>query len=134
MKRSAHNIRFFATYAEQLHSEVWDMSDRNAQNQVLYQPAGVTAVVTPWNAPMMLSTWRIGPALAAGNTVVVKPPEWAPLTASLLADITSDAGLPDGVLNMVQGLGSQAGAALAARPDVARVAFTGSAASGRAVA
>jgi 5-carboxymethyl-2-hydroxymuconic-semialdehyde dehydrogenase len=77
----------------------------------------------------MLATWRIAPALAAGNTVVAKPPEWAPLTASLLADITREAGLPDGVFNVVQGLGTEAGAPLAAHPGVARVAatmFTGS--------
>jgi 5-carboxymethyl-2-hydroxymuconic-semialdehyde dehydrogenase len=82
----------------------------------------------------MLATWRIAPALAAGNTVVAKPPEWAPLTASLLADITREAGLPDGVFNVVQGLGEEAGAALAAHTDLARVAFTGSAATGRLVA
>ena len=73
-----------------------------------YHPAGVTAIITPWNAPLMLATWRIGPALAAGNTVVLKPPEWAPLTASLLADITKEAGLPDGVFNVVQGTGRDA--------------------------
>jgi 5-carboxymethyl-2-hydroxymuconic-semialdehyde dehydrogenase len=67
----------------------------------------VTAVITPWNAPLMLATWRIAPALAAGNTVVAKPPEWAPLTAGLLADITRAAGLPDGVFNVVQGLGAR---------------------------
>jgi 5-carboxymethyl-2-hydroxymuconic-semialdehyde dehydrogenase len=94
----------------------------------------VTAVITPWNAPLMLATWRIAPALAAGNTVVAKPPEWAPLTASLLADITREAGLPDGVFNVVQGLGAEAGAPLVAHPGVARVAFTGSVATGRQVA
>jgi 5-carboxymethyl-2-hydroxymuconic-semialdehyde dehydrogenase len=74
----------------------------------------------------MLATWRIGPALAAGNTVVLKPPEWAPLTASLLADITAQAGLPEGVFNVVQGLGPQAGAALSAHPGIRRMSFTGS--------
>jgi 5-carboxymethyl-2-hydroxymuconic-semialdehyde dehydrogenase len=82
----------------------------------------------------MLATWRIAPALAAGNTVVLKPPEWAPLTASLLADITKDAGLPDGVFNVVQGLGTEAGAALAGHPEIARLAFTGSIRTGRLVA
>ena len=75
---------------------------------------------------MMLTTWKIGPALAAGNTVVVKPPEWAPLTCSLLADIARDAGVPDGVLNVVQGIGEEAGAALVAHPDLDRISFTGS--------
>ena len=91
-----------------------------------WDPAGVTAIVTPWNAPLMLATWRIGPALAAGNTVVAKPPEWAPLTASLFADIAHEAGLPAGVFNVVQGLGTEAGAPLVAHPDVRRVCFTGS--------
>ena len=86
----------------------------------------MTAIITPWNAPLMLATWRIGPALAAGNTVVLKPPEWAPLTASLLADISADAGLPPGVLNVVQGLGAEAGAALTVHPGIRRLAFTGS--------
>ena len=86
----------------------------------------MTAVITPWNAPLMLATWRIGPALAAGNTVVAKPPECAPLTASLLADITAEAGLPPGVFNVVQGLGPEAGAALSAHPGIRRMSFTGS--------
>ncbi len=91
-----------------------------------YDPAGVAAIITPWNAPLMLATWRIGPALAAGDTVVVKPPEWAPLTASLLADITAEAGLPDGVFNVVQGTGVEAGAPLTAHPGINRLSFTGS--------
>ncbi len=91
-----------------------------------YDPAGVAVLITPWNAPLMLTTWKIGPALAAGNTVVVKPPEWAPLTCSLLADIASEAGIPDGVLNVVQGIGEEAGASLIANGDVDRISFTGS--------
>ena len=82
----------------------------------------------------MLATWRIAPALAAGDAVIAKPPEWAPLTASLLADITRDAGMPDGAFNVVQGIGEEAGAALVAHPDVGRVAFTGSVATGKLVA
>ena len=99
-----------------------------------WDPSGVAVVITPWNAPLMLATWRIAPALAAGNTVVVKPPEWAPLTASLLADIAHDAGLPDGAFNVVQGIGEEAGAALVANPGVDRIAFTGSVPTGRLVA
>ena len=94
-----------------------DWQTRGHRNHVTWDPAGVTAVVTPWNAPLMLATWRIAPALAAGNTVVAKPPEWAPLTASLLADIAAEAGLPDGVLNVVQGFGAEAGAPLVAHPE-----------------
>jgi 5-carboxymethyl-2-hydroxymuconic-semialdehyde dehydrogenase len=110
------------------------MEIRGHREQVSWAPSGVTAVITPWNAPLMLATWRIAPALAAGNTVVAKPPEWAPLTASLLADITAAAGLPDGVFNVVQGLGEEAGAPLAAHPGLARVCFTGSVPTGRLVA
>ena len=87
-----------------------------------WAPAGVTAVITPWNAPLMLATWRIAPALAAGNTVVAKPPEWAPLTASLLADITREAGLPDGVFNVVQGLGERGRRGAGGAPGRGRVA------------
>jgi aminomuconate-semialdehyde/2-hydroxymuconate-6-semialdehyde dehydrogenase len=130
--RVAHNFRFFADWLAELDGDGLEISGH--AEHVSWDPAGVTAVITPWNAPLMLATWRIAPALAAGNTVVAKPPEWAPLTASLLADITSEAGLPDGVFNVVQGLGIRAGAALVDHPGVARVAFTGSAATGRAVA
>jgi acyl-CoA reductase-like NAD-dependent aldehyde dehydrogenase len=130
--RAAQNFRFFADWLGQLGAG--DLEINGHREQVSWDPAGVTAVITPWNAPLMLATWRIAPALAAGNTVVAKPPEWAPLTASLLADITRDAGLPDGVFNVVQGLGPEAGAPLAAHPDLARVSFTGSVTTGRLVA
>jgi len=132
MPRVAHNFRFFADWLLQL--DAGELEIREHRQRVSWCPSGVTAVVTPWNAPLMLATWRIAPALAVGNTVVAKPPELAPLTASLLADIAREAGLPGGVLNVVQGLGRDAGAALVAHPGVARVAFTGSAATGRSVA
>jgi 5-carboxymethyl-2-hydroxymuconic-semialdehyde dehydrogenase len=132
MPRAARNFRFFADWLGEL--DGGDLEFSGHQQRVSWAPSGVTAIVTPWNAPLMLATWRIAPALAAGNTVVAKPPEWAPLTASLLADITREAGLPDGVFNVVQGLGGSAGAALVAHPSVARVCFTGSVATGRLVA
>jgi 5-carboxymethyl-2-hydroxymuconic-semialdehyde dehydrogenase len=132
MPRVAHNFRFFADWLLQL--DAGELEVREHRQRVSWCPSGVTAVVTPWNAPLMLATWRIAPALAVGNTVVAKPPELAPLTASLLADIAREAGLPGGVLNVVQGLGREAGAALVAHPGVARVAFTGSVATGRGVA
>lgn len=125
MPRVAMNFRFFADYAEQQLGHP-DLEVRGHRERVTYDPAGVVAVITPWNAPLMLATWRIGPALAAGNTVVLKPPEWAPLTASLLADIMADAGVPPGVFNVVHGLGAEAGAALTAHPGLNRIAFTGS--------
>jgi aminomuconate-semialdehyde/2-hydroxymuconate-6-semialdehyde dehydrogenase len=124
MPRVGMNFRFFADYVEKL--EHPDGEIRGHRERISYDPGGVTAIITPWNAPLMLATWRIGPALAAGNTVVAKPPEWAPLTASLLADITHEAGLPAGVFNVVQGSGSQAGAPLTAHPGIRRLAFTGS--------
>jgi len=132
MPRVAHNFRFFADWLGQLDPSAPDVRDH--RQQVSWNPSGVTAVITPWNAPLMLATWRIAPALAAGNTVVAKPPEWAPLTASLLADITREAGLPDGVFNVVQGIGEEAGSPLVSHPDVARVSFTGSVPTGRLVA
>ncbi len=125
MPRVAMNFRFFADFAEHRLGHP-DGEIRGHRQRVTYDPAGVVAVITPWNAPLMLATWRIGPALAAGNTVVLKPPEWAPLTASLLADITAEAGVPDGVFNVVQGTGADAGAPLTRHPDIDRLAFTGS--------
>ncbi|NBU27398.1 MAG: aldehyde dehydrogenase family protein [Caulobacteraceae bacterium] len=101
--RAAQNIAFFADWALTLQDHVIDSPE--VVNHVRYDPAGVAALVTPWNAPLMLTTWKVGPALAAGNTVVVKPPEWAPLTCSLMADIAHAAGIPAGVLNVLQGIG-----------------------------
>ncbi len=129
--RAAHNIEFFADFARTLaHNPI---AGRVSDNHVRYEPAGVAALVTPWNAPFMLSTWKVGPALAAGDTVVLKPPEWAPLTCSLLADLADEAGVPAGVLNVVQGDGEDAGAALVAHPGVDRVSFTGSPGTGRSI-
>ncbi len=122
--RAALNISFFAEFAIKLAGHTIDSPE--VVNHLSYDPAGVAALITPWNAPMMLTTWKIGPALAAGDTVVVKPPEWAPLTCSLLADVARDAGLPAGVLNVVQGIGEEAGAALVSHADIDRISFTGS--------
>jgi acyl-CoA reductase-like NAD-dependent aldehyde dehydrogenase len=122
--RAAQNIEFFAEWALTLEGHSIDSPD--VVNHVRYDPAGVAALITPWNAPLMLTTWKVGPALAAGNTVVVKPPEWAPLTCSLMADIAHAAGIPPGVLNVVQGIGEEAGDALVNHPDVDRISFTGS--------
>jgi aminomuconate-semialdehyde/2-hydroxymuconate-6-semialdehyde dehydrogenase len=133
MPRVALNMRFFADYAINDLSHP-DFDTRGHTNVVSWDPAGVAGIITPWNAPLMLATWRIGPALAAGDTVVLKPPEWAPLTASLFADVTAEAGLPPGVFNVVQGLGTEAGAALASHPGVARLSFTGSVPTAKAVA
>ena len=130
--RAGYNFHFFADELEKLSHD--DFETRGHTNHVSWDPSGVAVVITPWNAPLMLATWRIAPALAAGNAVIAKPPEWAPLTASLLADITRDAGMPGGAFNVVQGIGEEAGAALVAHPDVNRVAFTGSVPTGKLVA
>lgn len=122
--RAAQNIEFFADWALTLDGHVIDSPE--VVNHVKYDPAGVAVLITPWNAPLMLTTWKVGPALAAGNTVVVKPPEWAPLTCSLMADIAHEAGIPAGVLNVVQGIGEVAGDALVNHPDIDRISFTGS--------
>lgn len=130
--RVGRNFRFFADRLLELDQPV---GEYNGYRQwVAWDPSGVAAIITPWNAPLMLASWRFAPALAAGNTVVLKPPEWAPLTASMFADIARDAGLPDGAFNVVQGIGEEAGAALVEHPGVDRIAFTGSVATGRLVA
>lgn len=130
--RAAHNIAFFARRACELSHPT--VHGHGVDNRVRYEPAGVAALITPWNAPLMLSTWKIGPALAAGDTAVLKPPEWAPLSCSLLADIAAEAGVPAGVLNVVQGVGIEAGHALVAHRGVDRISFTGSVATGKRVA
>ena len=133
MPRVAHNFRFFADFlTNELGHE--DFETRGHRNHVSWDPAGVCVLISPWNAPLMLATWKIAPALAAGNTVVLKPSEFSPLTASLLADIAHEAGLPDGVLNVVQGLGPEVGAPLVADPGVARISFTGSVPTAKSIA
>lgn len=131
MPRSAHNFRFFADHLLELGYPEFDTGGH--RNRVSHQPSGVAVLITPWNAPLMLATWKVAPALAAGNTVVLKPAEWSPLTASLLADITEKAGLPAGVFNVVQGFGEEAGAPLASDRRVARISFTGSVETARLI-
>ncbi|WP_458247176.1 aldehyde dehydrogenase [Streptomyces sp. MAI_2237] len=131
MPRVAHNFRFFADWLLTLRHE--DFATRGHTNHVSWDPAGPCVLITPWNAPLMLATWKVAPALAAGNTVILKPAEWTPLTASLLADIAAEAGLPAGVLNVVQGYGSEIGDALTSHPDVRRISFTGSVPTARRI-
>jgi 5-carboxymethyl-2-hydroxymuconic-semialdehyde dehydrogenase len=130
--RAMLNIRWFAEHALTLQERPIDTEQ--AHHRVRHDPAGVVVVITPWNAPLMLSTWKLGPALAAGNTCILKPPEWAPLTCSLLADAAHAAGLPPGVFNVVQGTGSRTGAQLVADPRIARVSFTGSVPTAKRIA
>ena len=122
--RAMLNITWFAEHALTLQDR--PIETEQATHLVRHDPAGVVAIITPWNAPLMLATWKLGPALAAGNCVIVKPPEWAPLTSSLLADCAHAAGLPPGVFNIVQGAGASTGARLVSDPRLARISFTGS--------
>ncbi|MFT4096947.1 MAG: 5-carboxymethyl-2-hydroxymuconate semialdehyde dehydrogenase [Rhodoblastus sp.] len=130
--RGAENFRFFADRCQSARdglnlpsAEHWNVSTRT--------PIGPVGVITPWNTPFMLSTWKIAPALAAGCTVVHKPAEWSPVTADLLARICSEAGLPDGVLNTVHGFGEDAGRALTEHPAIKAIGFVGESATGSAI-
>jgi acyl-CoA reductase-like NAD-dependent aldehyde dehydrogenase len=122
--RGAANLRNYADLALEHEERVW--ASKGTDNRVIHMPAGPAVIITPWNAPWMLATWKLAPALAAGNTVILKPAEWSPLSASLLADLADEAGLPPGVLNVVQGIGEEVGAALVADERVRRISFTGS--------
>lgn len=130
--RAMLNIGYFAEHALTLQDHVIETAQ--ATHLVRHDPAGVCAIITPWNAPLMLTTWKVGPALAAGNTVVVKPPEWAPLSCSLLADAADAAGLPPGVFNVIQGSGAVTGAALVGDTRLSRISFTGSVPTARTIA
>ena len=130
--RAMLNIRYFAEHALDLQDR--PMDTEQARHIVRHDPAGVTVIITPWNSPLLLSTWKLGPALAAGNTCILKPPEWAPLTCSLLADAADAAGLPPGVFNVVQGTGAQTGAKLVSDPRIARISFTGSVPTAKRIA
>ena len=129
--RGARNFRAYADLAESYEPRRWDSN--GTHNEVLRMPAGPTVVITPWNAPFMLSTWKCAPALAAGNSVILKPAEWSPLSCSLLMDLVLEAEFPPGVFNLVQGIGSEVGAALVRDPRVRRISFTGSPDTGRSI-
>ncbi|CAI8390879.1 MAG: 2-aminomuconic 6-semialdehyde dehydrogenase [Marine Group II euryarchaeote MED-G33] len=130
--RSVANFRFFAEQGREFESEIFEMSD--ATNRVVYKPVGVTGLITPWNLPLYLLSWKVAPALLMGNTVVAKPSEMTPMTASLLAEVMEDVELPIGVFNLVHGNGLDAGAPLTSHPDVNLISFTGGTATGREVA
>ncbi|MEA2488302.1 MAG: aminomuconate-semialdehyde/2-hydroxymuconate-6-semialdehyde dehydrogenase, partial [Acidobacteriota bacterium] len=115
--RAVANFRFFAT-AILHHASEAHMTDDTALNYTLRQPVGVAGLISPWNLPLYLLTWKIAPAIAAGNTCVAKPSEFTPLTANRLAELSLEAGIPPGVINIVHGLGAKAGAAICEHPDV----------------
>ena len=128
--RASENFRFFATAVLHFASEVHDM-DGKALNYTLREPIGVAACISPWNLPIYLLTWKIAPALAAGNTVVAKPSEITPMTAFILSKICKEIDFPAGVLNIVHGVGSNMGDALTTHPDTPIVSFTGGTETGK---
>ncbi|HET7627619.1 MAG TPA: 5-carboxymethyl-2-hydroxymuconate semialdehyde dehydrogenase [Bacillales bacterium] len=128
--RAAQNFRFYAEMvSSRMVGEAYRV-DNEFLNYTIHKPVGVAGLITPWNAPFMLETWKIAPALATGNTVVLKPAELSPLTANRLAEIIAEAELPDGVFNVVHGFGETAGASLVAHPDVKLISFTGETVTG----
>ncbi|WP_159801465.1 5-carboxymethyl-2-hydroxymuconate semialdehyde dehydrogenase [Arthrobacter zhaoguopingii] len=130
--RAAENFRFFADLIVAQFDDAMKVPGSQL-NYVNRKPIGVAGLITPWNTPFMLESWKLAPALATGNTVVLKPAEFTPLSASLWAQIFQDAGLPDGVFNLVNGLGEEAGDALVKHPDVPLISFTGETSTGRTI-
>lgn len=132
--RSAHNFRFFADHAKLSTGETLPM-DSGHHSYTVFEPAGVVVAIAPWNFPLMLETWKIAPALAWGNTVVLKPAEDTPASATIMARLALEAGFPPGVLNIVHGFGpDSAGQALTENPAVDRITFTGESGTGRIIA
>jgi aldehyde dehydrogenase (NAD+) len=130
----ASDCYFFAGLAETLHGSTVPVSVPNFVTYTVREPIGVVAAITPWNTPLGLLGWKLFPALAAGNTVVVKPSEVTPVSTLLLAELVMEAGFPSGVVNVVTGFGQPTGKALVEHPEVDKIAFTGSTATGRAIA
>lgn len=132
--RAASNFRFFGNAITQFASESHESVGHDAINYTLRQPIGVVGCISPWNLPLYLFTWKIAPAIAAGNCVVAKPSEVTPMTAYMLGDICTEAGLPKGVLNIVHGLGTTTGQAIIEHPDIKAISFTGGTATGAHIA
>ena len=131
-KRAAENFRFFADLVVTHGDSAYSVPGTQL-NYVHRRPVGVAGLITPWNTPFMLESWKLAPALASGCPVVLKPAEFTPLSASLWPEIFAEAGLPPGVFNLVHGLGEEAGAALVEHPDVPRLSFTGETTTGKII-
>jgi aminomuconate-semialdehyde/2-hydroxymuconate-6-semialdehyde dehydrogenase len=131
--RAVSNFKFFASAIEQFSSEA-HITGEEAINYTLRLPVGVVGTISPWNLPLYLFTWKIAPALAAGNTVVAKPSEITPMTAFMLSQLCIEAGLPGGVLNIVHGLGPKVGQAMSEHPEIKAISFTGGTKTGRTIA
>jgi aminomuconate-semialdehyde/2-hydroxymuconate-6-semialdehyde dehydrogenase len=131
--RSAYNFHFFADYMISVGQEAYQHDDL-AINYSYRRPVGVVGLIQPWNLPLLLLTWKLAPALAAGCTVVIKPSEWTPMTATILMEIIKEAGVPDGVVNMVHGFGpNSAGGAISAHPGIDAIGFIGEPSTGTAI-
>jgi acyl-CoA reductase-like NAD-dependent aldehyde dehydrogenase len=132
MGDAAETARYFASGAERIHGDT-PQTDHDSFNYTLRDPIGVCGAIIPWNSPVTNFVWKVSPALAAGNVLVLKPAETTPLTAIRLGELMLEAGLPEGVLNILTGLGNRAGSAIARHPDIDKVSFTGSTATGRKI-
>jgi 5-carboxymethyl-2-hydroxymuconic-semialdehyde dehydrogenase len=131
--RGAENFRFYSRMVQaRMHGDAYQVDDE-FMNYTVYQPLGVVGLITPWNAPFMLLTWKVAPALATGNTVVLKPAELSPLSANILANVIQKAELPKGVFNVVHGFGETAGEALVKHPTVKAISFTGETTTGKRI-
>lgn len=130
--RASHNFNFFAEVCTRMDGHTYPVDDQML-NYTLYQPVGVCGLISPWNVPFMTATWKTAPCLALGNTAVLKMSELSPLTAHQLGQLALEAGIPSGVLNVIQGYGSTAGAALTKHHDVRAISFTGGTATGRQI-
>jgi len=130
--RAAENFHFFADMALEIGGETFSPVG-SFQNYTVRRPAGVAGLITPWNTPFMLETWKVAPCLAGGDTCVLKPAEWSPLSADVLAQIVQAADLPAGVFNIVHGYGETAGAPLVAHPEVQLISFTGETSTGQEI-
>ncbi|KWE86973.1 2-hydroxymuconic semialdehyde dehydrogenase [Burkholderia ubonensis] len=130
--RASENFNFFAEVCVQMNGRTYPVDDQML-NYTLYQPVGVCALISPWNVPFMTATWKTAPCLALGNTAVLKMSELSPLTADQLGRLALEAGIPPGVLNVVQGYGATAGDALVRHPDVRAVSFTGGTVTGKKI-
>ena len=130
--RSVNNFRFFAEFGRSMKPEIFEMPD--ATNYVMRKPIGIVGLISPWNLPLYILSWKIAPALLMGNSIIAKPSEITPLTAHFLGKICTDIGLPAGVLNIVHGYGPEVGQAIVEHPNIKAISFTGGTATGKIVA
>ena len=131
--RAAYNFHFFADYITSVGTDAYQQ-DQQALHYSIRRPVGVVGIIKPWNLPLLLLTWKLAPCLGMGNTAVIKPAEWTPMTATVLMEIIKEAGVPDGVVNLVHGFGpNSAGGAISEHPDVDAISFIGEPSTGSAI-